>query len=116
MSNDVTLQGNLQFNRTEVPRAYREDVRQTSEPDANVSQTDAELAARREKLVAAIAKSENIQQGNLVIERDQETRRFVHKIVDPDSGETLRQWPEEDWLSMVKGLEETYGRFVDKRV
>ena len=115
MSTDVTFQGPLQFTRTEVP-VYRQQAQQASEPQAKVSRSDAELAARRENLVSAISKSEDIQRGQLVIERDPDTDRFVHKIVDRESGETLRQWPEEEWLSLVKGLDEVYGVIVDKRV
>ena len=40
--------------------------------------------------------------GRLVIEKDSETGKFIHKLVDPNTGEVVRQWPDESWLEFAK--------------
>ena len=73
-------------------------------------------AERREKLVAALSKAENIPAGRLVIEKDPDTEKFVHTIVEPSSGKVLRQWPDDEFLARVKELGEAAGLWLDARI
>ena len=54
--------------------------------------------------------------GRLVIERDEDTGKYVQKVLDPKSGEVLKQWPEEQFLELAKSMGEAYGLIVDRQV
>ena len=58
--------------------------------------------AARQKFVEDISKSNGLEKGRLVIEKDSETGKFIHKLVDPNTGEVVRQWPDESWLEFAK--------------
>ena len=63
---------------------------------------DQAVEARRAKFVEKIAKAENLEQGKLIIEKDDESGRFVHKLLDPQTGKIVRQWPDDKWLEFAK--------------
>lgn len=71
---------------------------------------------RRKLLEEAISAQSNDPKGKLIIERDEQTGRFVQKIVDPKSGDVIRQYPEEEFLELVRSLGEAYGLLVDKTI
>ncbi|MAI90534.1 flagellar protein FlaG [Ponticaulis sp.] len=70
----------------------------------------------REALASALSERQFGPEGKLVIERDQDTGKFVQKVIDPDSGEVLRQWPEEKFLELAKQMGEAYGLMVDQQI
>jgi uncharacterized FlaG/YvyC family protein len=37
----------------------------------------------------------------LLIDRDEEAGRFIYRVLDPETGETMRQWPPEQYLELV---------------
>lgn len=51
----------------------------------------------------------------LLIDRDEEAGRFIYRMLDPDTGETMRQWPPEQYLDLVAYLREQQGGLIDKR-
>jgi uncharacterized FlaG/YvyC family protein len=51
----------------------------------------------------------------LQIDRNDESGRFVYRILDPDTGETLRQWPPENYGDLVEFLQEKQGGLVNER-
>lgn len=70
---------------------------------------------RRQRLADQITDAAGVQRGNLVIEKDEDADRFVYKIVDPDSGTVIRQWPDEDWLRLARSFSEAQpGLWVDQ--
>ena len=71
---------------------------------------------RRKAFEEALEDSEYGKRGKLVIEQDEETGRFVQKLMDPNTGDVIRQWPEEEFLELAKAMGEAYGLFVDQNV
>lgn len=52
----------------------------------------------------------------LSIAEDEETGRFVFRTVDRQTGEVLRQWPEEEILEVLQILSQIGGLLVDREV
>lgn len=71
---------------------------------------------RRKALAEAVATAKREPQGKLIIERDQDTGKFVQKVIDPNSGEVLKQWPEEEFLELARQMGKAYGLIVDRLV
>ena len=51
----------------------------------------------------------------LQIERAEEAGRFIYRIFDPETGETVRQWPPEKYVELVAYLRGREGGLVDER-
>ena len=47
---------------------------------------------------------------------DKELNRVLVKVIDPESGELLREIPPESVVAAMKQLRQTLGRFVDEEV
>lgn len=74
---------------------------------------------KEQRLRAEINKSlEAMQPANTRVERSvhEKTHRIVYKIVDNDSGELVREIPEEKLLDMAAKLMELNGILIDKKV
>lgn len=71
---------------------------------------------KRDAFAEAISQKPEQPQGKLVIERDKDTGKYVQKVVDPNSGEVLKQWPEEQFLELARQMGEAYGLLVDRNV
>jgi flagellar protein FlaG len=71
---------------------------------------------RRQTLAKVLSEREHIPSGKLIIERDQDTGKYVQKVIDPKSGKVLRQWPEEEFLELAKQMGEAYGLLIDKLI
>ena len=71
---------------------------------------------KRDAFAEAILKEPEEPQGKLIIERDKDTGKYVQKVVDPNSGEVLKQWPEEQFLELAKQMGEAYGLLVDRNI
>ena len=90
-------------------------------PQANAAELPEEAAAppNRDKIEKAIkAANELLQKGNNIsfsYSFDQETRIEVVKVIDNQSGETLRQFPPKDILGMISKMNEMWGILVDKK-
>lgn len=54
--------------------------------------------------------------GRLVIEEDQETGKFVYRIIDRTTGEVIKQFPREEVLRMQQSVNAVRGAILDKRV
>ena len=52
----------------------------------------------------------------LQIERAEDNGRFIYRILDPDTGETMRQWPPERYLELLEYLNEKRGGLLDRTV
>ena len=50
----------------------------------------------------------------LQIDRAEDNGRFIYRILDPDTGETMRQWPPERYLELVEYLNDKRGGLVDE--
>ena len=74
------------------------------------------VEARRNRFVDAVAKANGLERGRLVIEKDEESGRFVHKLIDPTTGNVVRQWPDDQWLEFARTIGGAAGLLVDRRV
>jgi flagellar protein FlaG len=54
-------------------------------------------------------------QSKLLIDRDERGGRFVYRFMNPETGETVRQWPPERYLDLVEFLRDQRGGLVDKK-
>ncbi|MCR9130778.1 MAG: flagellar protein FlaG [Alphaproteobacteria bacterium] len=50
----------------------------------------------------------------LQIDRAEDSGRFIYRILNPETGETMRQWPPERYLELVAYLEDKRGGLVDE--
>jgi flagellar protein FlaG len=66
-----------------------------------------------EEMRAAINAS---SRSRLQIERAEDAGRFIYRILDPATGETVRQWPPEKYVELVAYLRGREGGLVDKTV
>lgn len=85
-----------------------------SEPDAQPRSPD-DLARAFEAALNDALPQPLLPQTRLVIEVDPDTRRFIYKSVDAQSGELVRQWPAEEILGMIKVMRSLFGITVDKK-
>ena len=92
--------------------ANRSEISPSQAPE-EVSQ--AAVNARRLQVVDAIGKAEGAENSRLVIEEDADSGRFVHKFVDRDTGEVLKQWPDQEFLARAKEISDVLGLWLDKR-
>lgn len=72
------------------------------------------VAARRQQFVEEVSKAHGLEKGKLVIEKDSESGRFVHKLIDPINGEVVQQWPGEDWLKFARDMGAPTGLWLNK--
>jgi flagellar protein FlaG len=87
--------------------------RPARQPAPSGVQETAEM--KRQRLADQISDAMGVKQGNLVIEKDEAAGRYVYKIVDPDSGSVIRQWPDEEWLRLARSFSEAQpGLWVDR--
>jgi uncharacterized FlaG/YvyC family protein len=52
----------------------------------------------------------------LQIDRADDNGRFIYRILDPETGETMRQWPPERYLELVEYLTDKRGGLLDESV
>ena len=92
--------------KSEVP--LRDEENESEETDASEE--------KRQTIARQLAEREHVPSGKLIIERDQDTGKYVQKVIDPNSGKVLRQWPEEEFLELAKQMGEAYGLLIDKLI
>ncbi|MEQ8403573.1 MAG: flagellar protein FlaG [Oceanicaulis sp.] len=68
-----------------------------------------------ERIEAMRAKINASSRSRLMIEREGEAGRFVYKILDPETGETMRQWPPDRYLELVAYLRDQQGGLVNEQ-
>lgn len=73
------------------------------------------LEARRRQIVDAISESQTAASGRLIIERNDDTGKYVHKLIDASTGEVVRQWPKEQFVELAKTFGEVVGLWLDKK-
>lgn len=103
MASDLTL------SQTYVPQSPHKDAAQDSSSaqdklKSNAADAERAMAARRQQFVDRVVKMHGLEHGRLVIEKDTDTGRFIHKLVDPKSGDVVRQWPDDAWLDFARSL------------
>lgn len=90
------------------------------EPSDDVSEEQFESpdisGDRRKAFETAVAAEQEAVKGRFIIEQDKDTGKFVQKVLDPDTGEVLEQWPEEKFLELAKSMGEAYGLLIDQNV
>lgn len=88
-------------------------------PVAPPLRLDVERIARPDKMhveqIEAMRDAINKSGRNrLQIDRADNNGRFIYRILDPDTGETMRQWPPERYLELVEYLSDKRGGLMDK--
>jgi uncharacterized FlaG/YvyC family protein len=66
-----------------------------------------------EKIEALRAQINANSRSRLQIERAEDAGRFIYRILDPQTGETVRQWPPEKYVELVAYLRGREGGLVD---
>lgn len=56
------------------------------------------------------------RQTRLSIDQDPESGRFVYRIQDAQTGETIRQYPDDVALQIARNLSGDVGRVIDRKV
>lgn len=117
------MAGDLDLTRVSAPlpaeaKRELEYPKPTEDPKWSEEQFEAPDVSgqRRAALEEAIAVEHSTPKGRLVIEQDKESGRFVQKVLDPESGEVVLQWPEEKFLEMARQMGKAYGVLVDQKV
>ena len=82
----------------------RKKTRQASETIASIEMIEAMRAQ-----INANSRS------RLQIERAEDAGRFIYRIFDPATGETVRQWPPEKYVELVAYLRGREGGILDER-
>lgn len=52
----------------------------------------------------------------LKIDRTEQSGQFVYRILNPNTGDLVRQWPAEDYVNLIEYLQSKQGGLVDERV
>jgi flagellar protein FlaG len=68
-----------------------------------------EMIERMRRSLDAASKS------RLLIDRDERGGQFIYKFMNPETGETVRQWPPERYLDLVAFLQDQRGGLIDKK-
>lgn len=70
-----------------------------------------------DKIEALRAQLDVSGRSRLLIDREDRAGRFIYRILNPDTGETIRQWPPEGYLDLIAYLRDTDGQgaVVDQR-
>lgn len=106
----VQGESRAQSQRVEAPVL---DMTTAEAPVEEQSQARAE-SSNSSRMQEAIARYLKTSQNILKFERDEGTQRVIVKVVDPETKETLRQYPPEEIMRMAESLEEVRGALVDK--
>jgi flagellar protein FlaG len=100
LKTDAVIDKKVEFEPALSPDGLKE-----KESDSNVASLD--------KLKSAAIEGNSILQAanrNLEFKIDESTKRVVVKIVDNQTGETVRQIPSEDMLAFIKQMQELDGK------
>jgi uncharacterized FlaG/YvyC family protein len=91
-------------------------------PPAKPEAVDGSEAAAKEGERAVVERIEAMRadinanpRTRLQIDREGDAGRFVYRILNPDTGETMRQWPPKKYLELVAYLREQQGGVVNER-
>ncbi len=70
---------------------------------------------REVEVIERLRKMAEGAQSRLLIDRDEEAGHFIYKFMDPETGETMRQWPPQDYLDLITYLREKQGGLIDRQ-
>jgi uncharacterized FlaG/YvyC family protein len=73
------------------------------------------LAKTVDKIEAMRAELDVSGRSRLLIDREESAGRFIYRILNPDTGETMRQWPPEGYLDLIAYLRDGQGGLLDQR-
>jgi len=68
-----------------------------------------------DKIEAMRAQIDASGRSRLLIDREERAGRFIYRILNPDTGETLRQWPPEGYLDLIAYLRDGQGGLLDRQ-
>ena len=83
-----------------------------SEQAANESQN---IAAEVTKAIGQIQIMMDLRNRSVSFTRDQETGADIIKVIDDNTGDTIRQMPSEELLTFMKNLTRMLGTFLDEK-
>jgi len=93
------------------PREKSEPVKPTKAPAAALTDYSKEL----EKIAEAIRKYIRENRTSVDITVDAELQQIVTRVLDKDSGEVIRQYPEDAALAVMKHLKELRGLLLNRK-
>lgn len=88
-----------------------QQVKQLVQPGDTEEQTLERVAEYLESFIPDLGLDNSLK-----IDKDEEAGRFVYKSVDNKSGETVKQYPAEEFLDFLKAFRETSGILIDNKV
>jgi uncharacterized FlaG/YvyC family protein len=71
---------------------------------------------RLQQSIAKLIKKSLPTNSKLQITQDESTGTYIYRSVDPDTGEVIQQWPQEQMLALQKQLKQMEGLLLDKHV
>ena len=83
-----------------------------SEQAANESQN---IEAEVTKAIGQIQIMMDLRNRSVSFTRDQETGADIIKVIDDNTGDTIRQMPSEELLTFMKNLTRMLGTFLDEK-
>lgn len=88
-------------------------------------ETDKQIAEQASAVVQKTSAVEQIEalretinttsQSRLLIDREENNGKFIYRIFNPETGETMRQWPPEKYLDLIAFLRDQQGGIVDEQ-
>jgi uncharacterized FlaG/YvyC family protein len=100
-----TLAGSVNA-RSEQP-VEKPVLKLESRPEARPSASAEQIELMRDEINRSA-------RNRLQIDRAENNGRFIYRILDPDTGETMRQWPPEKYLELVEYLNDKRGGLIDE--
>lgn len=86
------------------------------EPGARQSNSDTRDTLRQSEAIEAMrAQLSANGRTRLQIERDEEQGRFIYRLMDPETGETLRRWPPESFGDLISILQNEGGGLINEK-
>lgn len=86
------------------------------EPGLRQSGSDTRDTLRQSEIIEQMrAELSASARTRLQIEREEDGGRFIYKLMDPETGETLRRWPPESFGDLVTFLKSNSGGLVDEQ-
>jgi flagellar protein FlaG len=98
-----------------APAAAAAPLAASADTDAEAQLDQAAQAQQQQQQQVAPPKQTSLPNLNLKFSSDEETGKAVVALVDPVSGEVLRQVPTEEALEVAKAIGRYQGMFVDTK-
>jgi len=99
-----------------APDSAGRDAVPAAEPGTRQSNSDSRDTLRQSEAIERMrAELSANSRTRLQIEREENGSHFIYKLMDPDTGETLRRWPPESFGDLVAILKAEGGGLINEQ-